>query len=321
MITKPHHIEKKNTFYPDELQNIYGTTAFEILESRYRNAVGDAGNSSVIRGSRTGSITVTRATLTTAGNTNVQQLASAWPTPRSNKFIFDLFRHDKVTKGDSLIIPAQIEYGSVSGMTGLGDEKPEYSTDLAPVLTPIRKAAVWCKVSDESLDDYEGLASWMNSELTRQLFCEIDNQLLNGTGTAPSLNGLLAATGLQTQSKSSDTLAVAITKAIAKVANAGFYPTAIVVSPDDFASLIAADPITFNGRFAGIELVASSFVTNSLPVVGDFTAATVFERSAMQFEMTNTNEDDFINNLTSIRAEQRLALAVFAPRAFCKVIA
>ena len=35
--------------------------------------------------------------------------------------------------------------------------------------------------------------------------------------------------------------------------------------------------------------------------------------------MTNSNEDDFKNNLVALRAEERLALAVYRPGAFGKV--
>ena len=42
----------------------------------------------------------------------------------------------------------------------------------------------------------------------------------------------------------------------------------------------------------------------------------MFYRNGLSIDATNTNEDDFINNLTAIRVEQRLALAVYRPLAF-----
>jgi hypothetical protein len=45
----------------------------------------------------------------------------------------------------------------------------------------------------------------------------------------------------------------------------------------------------------------------------------VFYREGIRVEATNTNSDDFEKNLISIRAEQREALAVYRPKAFCTV--
>ena len=108
------------------------------------------------------------------------------------------------------------------------------------------------------------------------LLSAIDDQLLNGTGVKPDLHGLLTNTNIQTQSKAGDSLTVAISKAFAKVLAAGFYPTAIVVSPDDFAALVTADSVGFSGTFLGVLLIASDHIANNLPLVGDFTGATVF---------------------------------------------
>jgi HK97 family phage major capsid protein len=67
--------------------------------------------------------------------------------------------------------------------------------------------------------------------------------------------------------------------------------------------------------------LATPAAGNKGPIVGAFQlGGAVFYRNGLSIEATNTNEDDFINNLTTIRVEQRLALAVYRPKAFCRVI-
>lgn len=52
-------------------------------------------------------------------------------------------------------------------------------------------------------------------------------------------------------------------------------------------------------------------------VVGAFkTCGSVVSKDGVSVEATNSNEDDFIKNLMTIRAEERLALAVRRPAGF-----
>ncbi len=52
-------------------------------------------------------------------------------------------------------------------------------------------------------------------------------------------------------------------------------------------------------------------------MVGAFNiAAQVFDRQQAVVEVSTENDKDFISNLVTIRAEERLALAVFRPESF-----
>lgn len=44
--------------------------------------------------------------------------------------------------------------------------------------------------------------------------------------------------------------------------------------------------------------------------------AQIFDRWASRVEVATENEDDFVKNLVTILAEERLALAVYRPEAF-----
>jgi len=85
------------------------------------------------------------------------------------------------------------------------------------------------------------------------------------------------------------------------------------------------------GRLWGLRIVQTTAISeidlatpaagNKGPIVGAFNlGGAVYYRNGLAIEATNTDQDDFIMNLTTIRVEQRLALAVFRPKAFCRVI-
>ncbi len=234
-----------------------------------------------------------------------------------------------------------------------GDEKPEASFDLVETDAAVRKVAVFGRVTDETLEDFSQIRPYIDQRLSFMVRSKIDDQLLNGTGTAPQLAGLLGTSGVQTAEMASNTAvkyAEAVMNAITKVRTVGFFePDAIVMHPNDYQKLrLATDGNTqyygggfFQGQYGlpyndpgflwGIRVVTTTAISeidlatpaagNKGCIVGAFgLGGSVFYRNGLSIEATNTNEDDFINNLTTIRVEQRLALAVYRPLAFCRVI-
>ena len=61
-------------------------------------------------------------------------------------------------------------------------------------------------------------------------------------------------------------------------------------------------------------------ITSGTIIVGAFkTCGSVVAHGGVSVEAVNTNEDDFVKNLMTIRAEERLALAVRRPAGFKKL--
>jgi HK97 family phage major capsid protein len=70
----------------------------------------------------------------------------------------------------------------------------------------------------------------------------------------------------------------------------------------------------------GLPVVVTTSATVGTAVVGAFnTCAEVFRKGGITVEATNSNENDFLTNLIAIRAEERLALAVYRPAGFSTV--
>src|SRR6056300_642085 len=62
----------------------------------------------------------------------------------------------------------------------------------------IRKMATFLPVTDELLADVAGVQGYVNSRLSTMMKLNMDNQLINGDGSAPNLTGILNKSGINT---------------------------------------------------------------------------------------------------------------------------
>lgn len=220
-----------------------------------------------------------------------------------------------------------------------GGLKPEATFALEEADAPVRKVAVTAKVTDETFADFPQLRSYIDNRLMFMVEQREEDQILNGTGVAPNLTGLLGASIL-TQAIGTDALEDAIYKAITKIRTTGFFePDGVVIHPNDFQALklkkdannqylgggyftgAYGQPYQNVDRLWGLPAVITTAISAGDPLVGAFrVGAQVFYRDSMTVESTNSNEDDFKYNRVAIRAEQRMALAVYRPSAFCQVL-
>jgi HK97 family phage major capsid protein len=230
--------------------------------------------------------------------------------------------------------------GAVEGApTAVAEEglKPLIHFNFSPVTEALSKIAVVTKISDEAIQDTDYLVSVINSQLVGRLLVVEEDQILNGSGTAPNLRGLLNRTGLQvyassigyTPAKGFD----AIFHAITMVATGSAQETAdsIVINPADYEALrlakdgnnqyYAGGPFTGgNPSLWGVRTVVTPAIAAGTVLIGAFSsAAQLFRKGGVQVDSTNTNQDDFMYNRIALRAEERILLAVYRGAAFVKL--
>jgi HK97 family phage major capsid protein len=213
-----------------------------------------------------------------------------------------------------------------------GATKPEASWDTSEVDAPVRKIAVTSKVTDELFADFPAMRDYIDNRMRFMVGTTEEAQLLNGNGTAPNIRGIEQTSGVQTQAKGADPTPTAIYKAITLIASVGFFDAdGVVMHPLDWQDIRTLQDANGNyiwghpadagpNRIWGLPVVVTTAQTQNTALVGAFRlGAQVFYRQGLTVESTNSNEDDFKRNLIAMRAEQREALAVYRPKAFCTV--
>lgn len=241
---------------------------------------------------------------------------------------------------------------NAAAATDEGAAKPESTITFTQVDEPVRKVATFLPVSDEMLEDMAQIRSYLDTRLRLFVQHAEEDQLLNGSGTAPAIRGLLNRTGIQTGTRSAlgtaagNTAAASILgdvffQAITNIRlNALVEPDGIIVHPSNWLSMrLAKDSagqylgggpmigaygngIQASNVYWGLPVVVTSRIAANTALVGAFgSMAQVFYRNNLVVEASNGYNDFFQKNLTAVRAEQRLALAVYRPQAFHAITA
>jgi len=238
--------------------------------------------------------------------------------------------------------PREVAYLNGALAVAEGTAKPEATWSLAEVDAPVRKIAVIGSISEEMMDDFPYVQNYIDERLRFMVAQKEENYLLGGTGISPQITGILQTSGIQTVAKAiaPDTNLAAILRAITKIRSVAYMePDAIIVHPNDYLLLRLAQDNQgqyygggpFTGAYGsgelqsqpgiwGMKTVVTTAMTAGTVLVGAFrVGAAIFRRMGIRVDMTNSNIDNFQNNLVTVRAEERLALCVYRPLGFCVV--
>lgn len=199
--------------------------------------------------------------------------------------------------------------------------------------------AGFIKESGDMITDLAFLKSDIDGRLLYNLSVAEEKQLLNGDGTGKNINGLLNRDGIQTYEATDAGNDVAILHAQSMIStDTGMMPDALVINPTDYEAIrlkkdndgnfIGGGPfygvnggaLNITPSLWGLNTVVTPAVAAGTAIVGSFKgAATFYRKGGVAVEATNSNDTDFISDLVTIRAKERVALAVRKPKAFVKL--
>lgn len=214
--------------------------------------------------------------------------------------------------------------------TSEGGTYKESEFVLTEQTSTVRKITDSIPVTDEQLEDVAGVRSYLNNRLTFGLRQRFDNQVLNGDGVAPNLEGITNVSGIQTQAKGSDPTPDAVHKAMTKVRVTGrANPNFVVMHPNDWQEirlLRTADGIYIWGSPSqegpqaiwGLPIVLADSLSEGTGLVGDFNFCQAFERRGIDIQVGFTGSQ-FTEGKRTVRADFRVAFVTFRPAAFATV--
>lgn len=225
------------------------------------------------------------------------------------------------------IVAGKTPPGSGDEPVDEGDPKPQASYSFDSEQVTLEKVAAVAKVSSELIEAAPALASFIDSDLPQQvriiqesrIIAQLydDAELTADGSNVGGTNGFDAILDGQTQGREK-----------------GFELDTLVITPMDWATLLASKFEGGDGHYVGggvfgstgspwsvRNVVVTPRATAGVPLLAGFSRGTKLyvASGGMRVDVTNSNEDDFINNLVAIRAEIRSGLGVTYPESLCTV--
>lgn len=327
---------KKSGASDDEVQTL--GNAF-VDSDEFKSLIGDKGG----RGRAT---VETKATITLA-TTNADGSAGAAVAPTRLNTLLTLPQRRLVIRdlitpgqmgGNALQYVRQTGFVNNANVVAEGTKKPQSDLKLALVDTTAKVIAHYMKASRQVLDDAPQLRSLIDNNLLYGLAFREEAEILYGDGTGQHLLGIVPQAqpfappaALGDAASPIDQIRMAILQAVL----AEFPATGIVLNPIDWAriEMMRVDRDA-DGKPKGAYLIGQPqgdaplrlwrlpVVETPAIVAGKFLTgafrlgAQLFDRWVARVQLSTENEDDFVNNLVTILAEERIALAVYRPEAF-----
>lgn len=217
------------------------------------------------------------------------------------------------------------------------EEKPEADAEFEIVNSPVRTIAVWIPVTEQQLQDVPALINMIEQELLYDLQKKEEEEIVWGDGTGVSLDGLDAnVTDDSGNDDGGDSLLDKIRRRITFVRTRGYQPNGTAIHPEEWEEIellkgsdghyiwaIIRD--TLGPRVWGTRVVETVAMdepggSGRIVIVGDFRmGATLWDRRQPAIAI-GWQDKQFIQNLRTIRAEERVAFGVRRPGAFSKIV-
>jgi HK97 family phage major capsid protein len=278
-------------------------------------------------------VELTKADDMTAANTYTNNVPGYEHLPEIH---FDPDRRNRVrdlilqgtTTASAVEYIRETAFDDQTDVTAEGAEFKQSDFDLTATVANVRKITNYVILSEEMMDDVAGMTSYILARLPSKINKDEDTQILAGSGAGQNLSGLITNAAAY-----SDNLADTnvqridvLVDAVRQVVDDEYMPSWMVLHPTDvYAIALTKDGNgqyilpwilgVVNPQLAGVPIVMTTAQTAGTFLVGSRESAQVFFRKELTVEFSNQSEDNFVKGMVTVRAQKRLALAIYRPTA------
>ena len=251
------------------------------------------------------------------GNAYVNYVTN--PTLRSfvNPHLRSIFNIIPVSTGSVSFPRGNTPVGEGSfGKQTEGSAKAQVDYDVTVVNTALSFIAGYAKVSRQMIDDLPFLQAYLQQSLIEDFQKAEDTYYLNAIAASATAG-----------STSATVTAEKFIDYVAQLGALGWTPNIALTTHAGWASLLKTKPADYsvpggmvidnmgNVRIVGVPVIPHALVTASKMYVMDSSKFAIAQQSGLNVRSTEFDQDDFVKNLMTFRAEARCELLQFQPSA------
>jgi len=236
------------------------------------------------------------------------------------------------TDAQTIRFPKETAYSDGAAATAEAAAFGQSDFDLAASTVNVEKIGTYMRITGEMLDDIKQLTSYLSARVPEKVLSVEDNEILNGDGSSPNLDGLFtdgtafAAGGFALAIESANEFDV-LTVALNQLALANYQADTILLNPTDLHKMIllksTANEYLRNQIFSGLQptingipVTVNTAVTSGKFLVGNLRQASqLWIRENLAVEFSREDSDNFQKNFVTVRAMERVALTNYLPNA------
>jgi len=237
------------------------------------------------------------------------------------------------TASDVVRFVKESGYSNGAGATAEGSTLSQSDFDFTASDANVQKIGTYFRISEEMLNDTPQLTSYLSARAPEKLLEVEDNQILNGTGVAPQLSGIIsdatafAAGGFANAIESANEFDV-LTVALNQLALANYAADYIMINPTDFHKILLLKSSQneylvkdwnqgLQPRINGVPVILNTAITSDKYLVGNFGMGTqLWVRDNVGVEFFKEDGTNVRDGFVTVRVQERVALTNYLPNAF-----
>lgn len=223
----------------------------------------------------------------------------------------------------SFVKEANAENGAAA--VAEGSTLAQSDIDLVETTVKLEKIGTYMRITEELLSDVPALTSFLSARVPQRILAAEDNEILNGDGSTPNLDGLFtdgtafAEGGFADAVESANEYDVLIA-ALNQLQLANYKANVILMNPTDLHKIVllksTANEYLKNQIYQGLQpsIAGVPIVTNTAVTAGKFLtmdsnrATQFWIRQNLAVEFSKEDSTNFRDGFVTVRATERVAL-------------